>query len=107
MHELIVLKKNKNDKKLCAHILANPKILRSISEIVFQILHKNIGLGQHKAKLLKHHKTDLLDLANKRTANHKKYEILVGGKKRGGWLLSTILGLALPILTKLLFGGGK
>jgi hypothetical protein len=100
---LVLSDLDKNERTLKKCILEKDFVLAAISEIVYNLLKENVELtGSEKRKLLQEAKS-LLKLASKTHAVGAKYRLLTG--QSGAGVLSTILTIGIPILSKLLNDG--
>ncbi len=97
---LVVLSESLSDPTLRNKILNKPKVLSCISEIVLNILKKNIVLSEKERKRLKKYKTDLYKLGGQKGNTKAKQKILSG--QRGTGLLQAILAIGIPALIYLL-----
>lgn len=98
-HALHILNGKKYPKKLKRQLLESKEVVNAISEIVLNILHKIIPL-QPGVKL---NRRVLEGLACKKTSRKKKQALLLSG--RGGFVLSSLLSAALPIIARILGDG--
>jgi hypothetical protein len=102
---LLVLAKSINkNKKLREELLKNQKVLDSLRELTVNVLHETVPISQSARKRLLQFRKELVLLAEK-GRYRKKYAVLKGSQ-RGGALLSTLLGVGIPILADLLFSHG-
>ena len=75
--------------------------LNAIIEIIFNFLYDNINISKYIIRSLKKYNRYFNLLIKKSTSNKIKKSILISPK--GGFILSTLLRIGLPILTKLFF----
>ena len=73
----------------------------SISDIVFNLLRGNCPLDDATKRLLRRHRSLLLQLANSKASLKRKRKLLINQK--GSGFLAALLGAALPILVDLIF----
>jgi len=81
------------------------KMLRSICEILLNILTGNIRVGEKVLEgQLKPLGKPLMEIMRKRTKTKRKRSLLTAKRKelQGGQILGTVLALGLPILLQLL-----
>jgi hypothetical protein len=101
---LLVLSQSIKNKKLRKELLKNRKVLDSLRELTVNVLHETVPISQSARRKLLQFKKELVLLAEK-DRYRKKYTVLKGSQ-RGGALLSTLLGVGIPILADLLFSHG-
>lgn len=92
---LIVLFESCTNKPLFYSLLNKKKLIHSLSEIVYNLVHNHFKLTGGQKRKLQRHKKYLCILAEK---NHfqRKREILKG--QRGGSVVHSILSITLPNL---------
>lgn len=96
IHSLPLKKRNNIIKKFCSN-----NELKAIIEIFLNFLHKNIQCKKSFIKFLKKYSNYFYKITKKSIALGKKRKILVS--KTGGFILSSLLNLALPLISKLFF----
>ncbi len=100
---LIVLYESPRDRILWKRLLKRQQLLLAISELVLNLIRENISISLKDKKRLQKYKKELIHLVSKNSK--KKYHVLTGQKGRG--LLTTVLTLALPALSKLLLNDSR
>jgi hypothetical protein len=97
---LLVLAETIDNPQIRRHLLKNKQVLKALTELTWNILKQNFEIQKKDKIKLKQFHRGLIYLATGRSWKQK--EQLFSGH-RGGQLLSTILGVGLPILANLLF----
>ena len=88
-------------KKKIIKYLASSSEIKSILEIFLNFLNKNIKCSKHFIKSMKKYSNDFVKLTDKK--NSLKAKKIILSSKSGGFILQALLGLSLPILSKLFF----
>ena len=88
----------KKKKKLIKYIASSSEI-KSILEIFVNFLNKNISCSENFIKKMKKYSNEFIKLTDKKNSLKAKKVIL--NSKSGGFILQALLGLSLPILSKL------
>lgn len=85
---------------MCKAIIkaADRELLLCLCECAQNILNGNVTLSKSHLKKLQRYRTDVRNLAKKRTAKHTKKKIL----QKGGFLPALLAPIAVEVLTKIL-----
>lgn len=94
IHSIPKNKRNNILKKVCSH-----DELNSIIEIFFNFLNKNIPCKNSFIKYLKKYSSHFFKITKKSNSNSIRRKLLTS--KTGGFLLTTLLNIAIPLLSKL------
>ena len=94
IHSIPIKKRNTLIKKYCSN-----NELKAIIEIFLNFLHKNIQCKTSFIKMLKKYSNYFHRITKKSFALSKKRKILTS--KTGGFLLSSLLNLAIPLISKI------
>ena len=86
-------------QKKTINLISKKDEINAIIEIFINFLHKNIKCRRSFINSIKKHENYFLKLIKKTNSLTRKRKLLTSGK--GGFLLQTILGLAVPLLAKL------
>ena len=96
IHTIPVKQRNKIIKNICSK-----NELKAIIEIFFNFLNKNIHCKKNFIKYLKKYSKYFYKITKKSNSLLKKRKFLTS--KTGGFLLTTLLNLAIPLISKLFF----
>ena len=94
LHKLSLKRRNKFIKNVCSK-----KEIDTISELVLNFLQGNIKCNKKLIRSLKKYSKSFSNIIKKSFSSTKKKIIL--SSKSGGFILSTLLSIGLPILSKL------
>lgn len=94
LHKLSLKRRNKFIKNVCSK-----KEIDTISELVLNFLKGNIKCNKKLIRSLKKYSKYFSNIIKKSFSSAKKKIIL--SSKSGGFILSTLLNIGLPILSKL------
>ena len=85
---------------MCKAIIgaADHDLIKCLCECAQNILKGNVPMDKHHLKKLKRYRTDVRNLAQRRTAKHTKKKIL----QKGGFLPALLAPIALQVLTQIL-----
>ena len=86
-------------KKKFIKYLASSSEIKSILEIFLNFLNKNISCSKNFIKSMKKYSNEFVKLTDRKNSLKAKKVIL--SSKSGGFILQALLGLSLPILSKL------
>lgn len=104
---LIVLYETIKDVNLRKKLLLKNKfILPALRELCVNLLKENIILHPVSKKKLRKFRKELPILA-KRGSNNSKTKILLNQKGKSAALLSTLLSIGIPLITKLISNGSS
>ena len=101
---LIVLYECCHNKNVLHALLQRKTVINSLSEIIFNLLKKNIEIPKSERRKFKKIEKYLFQLAKKR-GKKEKVQILSGQK--GGAILSSVLSAALPQLIQITKNNGS
>ena len=88
----------KKRNKIIRYIASSSEI-KSILEIFLNFLNKNISCSRNFIESMKKYSNEFVKLSDKKKSLKSKKIIL--SSKKGGFILQALLGLSLPILSKL------
>ena len=94
LHKLSLKRRNKFIKNVCSK-----SEIDAIAELVLNFLQSNVKCNKKLIKSLKRYSNYFSNLIKKSISSAKKKIILTS--KSGGFILSTLLNIGLPILSKL------
>ena len=94
LHKLPLKRRNKFIRNIC-----NKKEIETIAELVLNFLQNNIKCTNKIIKSLKKYSKIFSSIIKKSVTSTKKKKLLTS--KVGGFILSTLLNIGLPILSKL------
>lgn len=79
--------------------MASSSEIKSVLEIFLNFLNKNISCSAKFIESMKKYSSEFVKLTNKK--NSLKTKKLILSSKTGGFILQALLGLAVPLLSKL------
>lgn len=94
LHELPLKRRNKFIRNIC-----NKSEIQTISELVLNFLQNNINCSRKIVKSLRRYSKIFSSIIKKSITSTRKKKILTS--KAGGFILTTLLNIGLPILSKL------
>ena len=90
---------NSKQKKKYINFISTKSEINSVIEIFINFLNRNIKCRKGFLNSIKKHKKHFFKITKKSNSLNKKKKLLTS--KVGGFLLQSILGIAIPLLTRM------